>query len=173
VRLFPDVPREDDTIVEADLDPLLERSMALFHTSLEIADVLQRTCEEASRARQEAWAARVRAKSVRDQSAALRRRFDEGVLRTSVATPVRWFSLTGELGDRLVWARWQGGRLRCDPNLMTQARLLVELGTVFENHDPPARVEATVTGDPAAVMLTLARSCDRVVAVDFSREPAL
>jgi hypothetical protein len=85
---------------------------------------------------------------------------------------VRWFSVTGVLNERVVWARWARGRLRCHPELMTHARLLVELGTVFANANPPAAVEATVTGDPASVMLTLAQACDRVISVDFSRDDA-
>ncbi len=46
------------------------------------------------------------------------------------------------------------------------AQLLADLRTLFVNDDPPARVEATLTGTPAAVMLTLARACDTVTSVE-------
>ncbi len=58
------------------------------------------------------------------------------------------------------------GRLTGDDRLLTHAQLLVDLGTVFVNDDPPAAVEATLTGEPAAVMLTLAHACDVVTSVD-------
>jgi len=107
---------------------------------------------------------------MRDQAAALKQRFDEGLMSTAPTSDVRWFSLAGVIGEQEVWAEWSSGRLRCHPALMTQARLLVELGTVFEHAEPRARVEATITGAPAAVMLTLASACDRVMGVDYSRE---
>ena len=84
--------------------------------------------------------------------------------------PVRSFTLEGELGGYPVRVRWDHGRLTGDPRLITHAQLLADLGTVFVNNHPPARVEATLTGEPAAVMLTLARACDRVTSVES--EPA-
>ena len=80
--------------------------------------------------------------------------------------PVRRFSLEGELGGRRVQACWDNGRLTGDARLLTHAQLLADLGTVFVNDDPPARVEATLIGEPAAVMLTLARACDVVTSVE-------
>src|SRR5438445_317375 len=71
------------------------------------------------------------------------------------------------LGGIPVWAYWERGRLSGDPRLLTQARLLVDMGTVFVNDDPPARVAATLEGPPPAIMLTLAQACDHVKNVDF------
>jgi hypothetical protein len=56
--------------------------------------------------------------------------------------------------------------------LLTHARLLADLGTVFVNDDPPATVRATLEGPPAAVMLTLAAACDHVTCVDFEVDEA-
>jgi hypothetical protein len=83
---------------------------------------------------------------------------------------VRSFTLEGQLGDHSVQASWDDGRLTGDARLLTHAQLLADLGTVFVNANPPARVEATLTGEPAAVMLTLARACDTVTRVES--EPA-
>jgi hypothetical protein len=152
-----------------------ERVIALFAQSADLADRVFRTRCEARIRRQQAWTLRLRSKATRDYAAALRERFDEGLHPSPIPLDqgVMWFELSGILAEKPVWARWSGGRLRCHDDLMTQARLLVELGTVFESTDPPVRVEATVTGHPAAVMMTLARACDRVITVDFPRESSL
>ncbi|MBV8295917.1 MAG: hypothetical protein JO085_03700 [Acidimicrobiia bacterium] len=157
----------------AEPDPLMGASASIFARSSALSERVARTRAQSRVVRQQAWEHRLRSKAIRDQSAALKERFDDGVLGATPDDGVPWFSLAGVLGDRNVWARWAHGSLRCHPDLMTQARLLVELGTVFEHHDPPARVEATVTGAPAAVMMTLARACDRVVVVDFPRTSPL
>jgi len=77
----------------------------------------------------------MRSSTIRDHSAALRSHFDEGILDAMRDDLVGWFSLRGTLGESHVWAAWTAGRLRCHPSLMTQARLLVKLGTVFEHAD--------------------------------------
>ncbi|MCU1451782.1 MAG: hypothetical protein JWP02_3952 [Acidimicrobiales bacterium] len=142
-------------------DSLVSRSTRL---AAEIDGVLARSAD----AHRRAWETRLRARAMRDWSEALRGRADPPPTGGMIGAPVRWFSLTGELGRHQVAAEWQYGRLsRCDPHLLTQARLLVELGTVFVNDEPPAQVPATLTGPPAAVMLTLARACDTVFSVDF------
>src|SRR4051794_34087218 len=151
----------------------IERTSSNCSRTIELAERLCVTRAEALLRRREAWQLRVRSKAVRDQSAALREPFDDGRVAGTKDDAVQWFSLRGVLGDSSVWAQWANGRLQCHPDLMTQARLIVELGTVFQHADPPARVVATVTGDPAAVMLTLARACDRVTTVDFARESPL
>ena len=87
-----------------------------------------------------------------------------------VHAPVRAFTLEGTLAGRVVLARWHNGRLTGDDRLLTHAQLLADMGTVFVNEIPPARVHATLTGEPAAVMLTLARACDTVTSVES--EPA-
>src|SRR5207237_9246745 len=113
-----------------------------------------------------AWKVRRRAKGARDWAAAVRmaRQAPKAHVRTDA--PVRSFTLEGQLGGRTVQAYWDNGRLTGDARLITHAQLLADLGTVFVNANPPARVEATLTGEPAAVMLTLARACDTVTSVE-------
>ena len=115
----------------------------------------------------------MRSRGLRDHAAALRSQFYEHVHIRIPDPRVSWFSIRGELGGRPVSALWDAGRLTCDPSLLTQAQLLVDLGTVFTSKDPPANVEATLTGAAAAIMLTLARSCDRVFGVEFDPKSTL
>src|SRR5437764_10906435 len=120
--------------------------------------------------KREAWEVRLRAKAARDWAAAVRMARHAPRAHVRDDAPVRSFTLEGELGGYPVRVRWDHGRLTGDPRLITHAQLLADLGTVFVNNHPPARVEATLTGEPAAVMLTLARACDRVTSVES--EPA-
>jgi hypothetical protein len=120
--------------------------------------------------KQEAWEVRLRAKAARDWAAAVRMARRAPRAHVQVDAPVRWFALEGQLGGRPVEACWDNGRLTGDARLLTHAQLLADLGTVFVNANPPARVEATLTGAPAAVMLTLARACDMVTSIES--EPA-
>jgi hypothetical protein len=140
---------------------LVSRSTRL---AVEIDDVMSRSAD----AQRRAWETRMRARAMRDWSEALRGGPDPRSAGRTIGTPVRSFSVSGELGQHPVVAEWSDGRLSaCDPRLLTQAQLLVELGTVFVNEEPPAQVAATLTGPPAAVMMTLARACDIVFSVDF------
>ena len=120
--------------------------------------------------KQEAWEVRLRAKAARDWAAAVRMARRAPRAHVRVHAPVRAFTLEGTLAGRVVRARWHNGRLTGDNRLLTHAQLLAEMGTVFVNEIPPARVHATLTGEPAAVMLTLARACDTVTSVES--EPA-
>src|SRR5947209_3672071 len=120
--------------------------------------------------KQEAWEMRLRAKAARDWAEAVRMARQAPRAHVRVDAPVRSFTLEGELGGHSVQACWHNGRLTGDARLLTHAQLLADLGTVFVNANPPARVEATLTGEPAAVMLTLARACDMVTSVES--EPA-
>jgi hypothetical protein len=120
--------------------------------------------------KQEAWEVRLRAKAARDWAAAVRMARQAPKAHVRADAPVRSFTLAGQLGGRSVQASWDNGRLTGDARLITHAQLLADLGTVFVNANPPARVEATLTGEPAAVMLTLARACDTVTSVES--EPA-
>ena len=114
---------------------------------------------------EKAWAGKLRSRALRDWSRAIRA--DRPSLVLSSDTTVRWIEVVGKLGGRPVWARWEGGRLFGDSRLLTHARLLVDLGTVFKNETPRALVRATLAGPPPAVMLTLAHACDHVTSVDF------
>lgn len=117
-----------------------------------------------------AWKTRLRASAARDWAVALRMARPSRVSQPALDAPVRSFTVEGELAGRPVGAKWRHGIVTGDDRLLTQAQLLVDLGAVFENADPPARVEATLTGEPAAVMLTLAHACDLVTSVES--EPA-
>jgi hypothetical protein len=133
------------------------------------AELKERTSALTSRTdavKQEAWLVRLRAQAARDWAAAVRMARQAPREHIGSDAPVGWFTLDGELGGRPVHATWDNGRLTGDARLLTHAQLLTDLGTVFVNDDPPARVHATLTGPPAAVMLTLARACDRVTSVE-------
>ncbi len=145
----------------------VEESRAATARSIELQERATRTAVEAARRREEAWEIRLRARAAKDHAEALRHRRDVFPKVYTCHEGVRSFELTGDLAGRPVWATWDRGRLRADERLLTQARLLVEMGTVFTNANPPARVEATLDGDCAAVMLTLAKACDRVLSVEF------
>ena len=113
--------------------------------------------------KREAWEVRLRAKAARDWAAAVRMARHAPRAHVRDDAPVRSFTLEGELGGYPVRVRWDHGRLTGDPRLITHAQLLADLGTVFINVNPLARVEATLTGEPAAVMLTLARAWPEVL----------
>ncbi|MHB1988723.1 MAG: hypothetical protein ACYCSF_12205 [Acidimicrobiales bacterium] len=66
----------------------------------------------------------------------------------------------GYLGDQQVSAEWRDGYLVADEELMAVADGLVKLGTEFGGGDMPA-VRAGLD-DPVAIVLTLARSFDRI-----------
>ena len=133
------------------------------------AELKAHTSELTSRTlavKQEAWEVRLRAKAARDWAAAVRMARQAPKAHVRDDAPVRSFTLEGQLGGHSVHASWDNGRLTGDARLLTHAQLLADLGTVFVNANPPARVEATLTGEPAAVMLTLARACDTVTSVE-------
>ena len=71
------------------------------------------------------------------------------------------FELRGQLGDRVVRASFTGGRLSCDPELETQARLLVALGERFVGEG--RIVHASLEEGWLSALLTLMRACDRVL----------
>ena len=112
-----------------------------------------------------ATATGLHADALRQVAASLR----DGQARASVPSLFpQWFTVVGTLGSHVVWAGWaQTNGLSADPWLLTQAHLLADLGEVFVNDDPPARVEATVKGCAAEVMMTLAQACDEVTTVEF------
>jgi hypothetical protein len=143
-----------------------ETSRALRRESLELQKSLRAVSARTQQLTEAAWEARLRAQAARDWAQTVRR--DRHRRPTWLDPhPVQWFSLEGELGEEWVWARWRNGVLTCADRLRTQATLAVDLGTVFVNDDPPARVPATLSGPPAAVMLTLAQVCDKVTGIDY------
>jgi hypothetical protein len=86
---------------------------------------------------------------------------------------VQSFRLNGMVGDRQVTARWsRRAGLACNPALRTQAQLLVDLGEIFESPAVDLFLPASLTESGEAVLLTLVRSCDRVVEVDANLLPA-
>jgi hypothetical protein len=114
-----------------------------------------------------AWRTRLRVRATYDHSCGLRLRRELTETARVEPAPVQWFTVDGSIAGKPVWARWDNGELTGDPRLIANAELLVQLGVVFEHDDPPAVVAATLSGHPAAVMLTLAKACDSVRAVNF------
>jgi len=156
--------------LRAQHDDVFESLQAVRLRSAELkAHTLALTSRTAA-VKQEAWEVRLRSKAARDWAAAVRMARRAPRAHVRVDAPVRSFTLEGQLGGRSVQACWENGRLTGDARLITHAQLLADLGTVFINVNPLARVEATLTGEPAAVMLTLARACDTVTSVES--EPA-
>lgn len=74
-------------------------------------------------------------------------------------TAVPHFRLTGYVGDQAVTAEWRDGYLVADEELMAVADSLVQLGAEFG--DEATSVRAGLE-DPVALVLTLAKSFDRL-----------
>jgi hypothetical protein len=136
----------------------------------ELADTTSALRSQNEAIKLEAWKTRLRASAARDWAVALRMAKPTRVTHAPLDSPVRSFAVQGELAGRPVHAEWHTGCLTGDDRLLTHAQLLVDMGATFVNADPPAHVEATLTGEPAAVMLTLAHACDVVTSVES--EPA-
>lgn len=77
------------------------------------------------------------------------------------------FTVEGMVDGQRVAAHFTDGLLDCDELLRDRALFLVDLGEELIYADPPRRFEATLSGRPVAVALTLLRACDRVVAFEF------
>jgi hypothetical protein len=77
------------------------------------------------------------------------------------------FAVEGVVDGQPVSAHLTNGLLDCDELLRDRALFLVDLGEELIYADPPRRFEATLSGRPVAVALTLLRACDRVVAFEF------
>jgi len=77
------------------------------------------------------------------------------------------FTVEGMVDGQAVAAHLANGLLDCDELLRDRALFLVDLGEELIYADPPRRFEATLSGRPVAVALTLLRACDRVVAFEF------
>lgn len=77
------------------------------------------------------------------------------------------FSVEGVVNGERVAAHLHNGQLECDESLRDRALFLVDLGEELIYSNPPRRFNATLTGRPVAVALTLLRSCDRVIALEF------
>ena len=154
------------TDLAADHEDLIQSLRAARNRTAELRDITSALTSRTAALKQESWEVRLRATAARDWAAAVRMARQAPTAHVQVDAPVRWFTVEGQLGGHPVRAFWDKGRLTGDARLLTQAQLLTDLGTVFVNDDPPARVEATLTGTPAAVMLTLARACDMVTSVE-------
>ena len=156
-----------------DVAPLgdhVRRVQAARNRMAELADATSALRSQNQAIKHEAWKARLRAGAARDWAVALRMAKPARPPHAPLDALVRSFTVQGELAGRPVQAEWRNGCLTGDVRLLTHAQLLVDLGAVFANADPPARVEATLTGEPAAVMLTVAHACDVVTSVES--EPA-
>ena len=85
----------------------------------------------------------------------------------SMARELLGFTVEGVVDGQAVAAHLADGLLDCDELLRDRALFLVDLGEELIYADPPRRFEATLSGRPVAVALTLLRACDRVVAFEF------
>jgi hypothetical protein len=154
----------------APLGDHVRRVQAARNRMAELANTTSALRSQNQAIKHEAWKARLRAGAARDWAVALRMAKPARATNARPGAPVRSFSVQGELAGRPVQAEWHTGCLTGDDRLLTHAQLLVDMGATFVNADPPAHVKATLTGEPAAVMLTLAHACDVVTSVES--EPA-
>jgi hypothetical protein len=95
---------------------------------------------------------------------------DRAARRRDESSPGRellGFTVEGVVDGQRVSARLADGLLDCDELLRDRALFLVDLREELVYADPPRRFEATLSGRPVAVALTLLRACDRVVAFEF------
>ena len=93
------------------------------------------------------------------------------LLRVDTEQSLRDFEVTGLLGDEVVRALYEDGRLFVDGRLLTHATLLVELGEVLRVGDHGLSVQATLDGSAYAVFMTLLVACDRVISTAFDLGP--
>jgi hypothetical protein len=88
-------------------------------------------------------------------------------LRAATRTSLRDFQVTGMLGDEVVRALFEDGRLFVDGRLLTHAMLLVELGEVVRVEELGFSVKASLDGSPYAALITLLGACDRIISAAF------
>jgi len=75
------------------------------------------------------------------------------------------FSVEGTIDGEQVQAVYGDGLLFADTALFNRARIVVALGDRFEQG--PVQLEASLTGPPEAVLLTLIRACDAPTMVEI------
>lgn len=122
---------------------------------------LQAAVLVARNSRSQSTSARSISRGLRRTAADLRERARierQGIDRTEAEAD---FELLGQFGDRVVRASFTGERLSCDPELETQAHLLVALGERFVGAD--RTVLASLDDGWLPALLTLMRACDRVL----------
>ncbi|HAM03188.1 MAG TPA: hypothetical protein DCQ30_13325 [Acidimicrobiaceae bacterium] len=83
------------------------------------------------------------------------------LLRGGAGSSPRFFVLHGSVEDHRVRASWFRGRLLASRELLRRAEMLVDLRERFVS-EPDGPVMEAGLEDPAAALLTLVRSCDRV-----------
>lgn len=93
-------------------------------------------------------------------------------LRAATRGSLRDFQVTGVLGDEVVRALFEDGRLFVDGRLLTHAMLLVELGEVVRVEELGLSVKASLDGSTYAALITLLGACDRIIstAVDIDHD---
>jgi hypothetical protein len=80
------------------------------------------------------------------------------------------FRVEGTIDGSEVRAVWDGSRLDLSETLYQRAMLAVAVDEVYvETGLAPAEARSTLCGTPADVILTLARSCDAVRTVEYTR----
>jgi len=88
-------------------------------------------------------------------------------LRAATRQSLRDFQVTGMLGDEVVRALFEDGRLFVDARLLTHAMLLVELGEVVRVEELGLSVKASLDGSPYTALITLLGACDRIISAAF------
>ncbi|MEY2567431.1 MAG: hypothetical protein QOE35_1960 [Actinomycetota bacterium] len=80
------------------------------------------------------------------------------------------FRVEGLVDDFVVKATWDGRCLALSESLYQRALLAVAVDEIFvETGLVPERSRSTLCGTPADVILTLARSCDSLHVVEYTR----
>jgi hypothetical protein len=86
-------------------------------------------------------------------------------------TALTRFDVTGKLGDEVVRAVFEDGRLFVDGRLLTHVTLLVELGEVVQVEALGVSMPTTLDGPPFAVYMTLLGACDRIIGSSCNSDP--
>jgi hypothetical protein len=141
------------------------QAAAAVHASMILSDRRQLAVERARMLSSTAFVLRAAAETQRQ-----RYQTDRAARHPGAPTTPRellGFTVEGTVDGQQVAARFANGLLNCDELLRDRALFLVDLGEELIYADPPRRFEATLSGRPVAVALTLLRACDRVVAFEF------
>jgi hypothetical protein len=80
---------------------------------------------------------------------------------------LRWFFLLGWLEQSPAAAEWDGSRLRVSQALFDMAALADQVDRAFvENGQEEHSQSASLTNTPGRALITLARTCDGIIALE-------
>lgn len=78
------------------------------------------------------------------------------------------FVVRGLIEGRPSVARWEGGRLVAEPELIRRAQVMIGMGEYFDSeHDPTHVVMASLDGGGYDVMLTVMRAFTQVTSIEL------